>query len=158
MKAKFKRTYKLLQAAENLKDLGNVRILAGWIKPEQKHGDMPTAQLAQIMEYGAQIKRKNATIVIPPRPMLRFAARDKSKEWVQEAGEIAASVIEGKTEGKKAYEKLGAFIADDIKGTINTSSLFKPNAPSTVKKKGKNTPLIDTGVMRDQVDYKVTKK
>ena len=158
MKAKFKRTYKLLQAAENLKDLGNVRILAGWIKPEQKHGDMPTAQLAQIMEYGAQIKRKNATTVIPPRPMLRYAARDKSKEWFKEAGEIAASVIEGKTQGEKAYEKLGAFIADDIKGTINTSSLFKPNAPSTVKKKGKNTPLIDTGEMRDQVDYKVTKK
>lgn len=157
MKAKFKRTYKLLQATKNLGDLGNARISAGWVKPEQKHGDMPTAKLAQIMEYGATIKRKNATTVIPPRPMLRYTARDKGKEWVQEAGKIAANVIEGKTEGKKAYAQLGAFIADDIKGTINTSSLFKPNAPSTVKKKGKNTPLIDTGEMRDQVSFKVEK-
>lgn len=157
MKVKFKRTYKLLQATKNLGDLGNARILAGWVKPEQKHGETPTAHIAHILEYGATIKRKNATIVIPPRPMLRYTARDKGKEWVQEAGKIAANVIEGKTEGKKAYAQLGAFIADDIKGTINTSSLFKANAPSTVKKKGKNTPLIDTGEMRDQVSFKVEK-
>lgn len=185
MKAKFKRTYKLLQAAENVGNLGNARILAGWIRPEQKHGETPTAHIAHILEYGATInvtpkmrgffaagglksidgteikaplKKSTTVIKIPPRPMLRFTGKDKWKDWVKAAGEIAKAVTEGKTDPKKAYNQLGLTIVKDIQHTIDNSSLYIPNAPLTQKIKEKNTPLIDTGEMRDQVDYKVTKK
>lgn len=152
---KVKRTNKILQVMKSISDLGNVRIAAGWIHPGEKHADtqLTMAQLAQVMEYGAVTGKKTH---IPPRPMLRFTARLKGTEWAKEAGELSKNVLNGKQKGRGAYETLGMLIADDIKGTMSNASLYKPNAPATVKKKGKNTPLIDTGALRDAVDYKVT--
>lgn len=151
---KIKRTDKIRQVIKSVSDLGNVRIMAGWVRPGQKHGDtkLTMAQLACVMEYGAKVGKKT---YIPPRPMLRMTGRLKSKKWVQQAGKLVKSVLEGKSKGSTAQHTLGALIADDIKGVMNTSILFAPNAPSTVRKKGKNTPLIDTGELRDAVDYVV---
>lgn len=151
---KVKRTNKMQQVIKSISDLGNVRIMAGWVRPGQKHGDtkLTMAQLAYVMEYGAKVGKKT---YIPPRPMLRMTGRLKSKNWVQQAGKLAKSVLEGKSKGSTVPHKLGSLIADDIKSVMNTSILFTPNAPSTVRKKGKNTPLIDTGELRDAVDYVV---
>lgn len=142
------------QVIKNISNLGNMRILAGWVRPGQKHGDtkLTMAQLACVMEYGAKVGKKT---YIPPRPMLRLTGRLKSKNWVQQAGKLAKSVLDGKAKGNTAQYALGALIADDIKGVMNTSSLFAENRPSTVRKKGKNTPLIDTGELRDAVDFVV---
>lgn len=151
---KIKRTDKIRQVIKSVSDLGNVRIMAGWVRPGQKHGDtkLTMAQLAYVMEYGVKVAKRP---YIPPRPMLRITGRLKSKNWVQQAGKLTKSVLEGKTKGSTMPHKLGALIADDIKGVMNTSSLFAENRPSTVRKKGKNTPLIDTGELRDAVDYVV---
>ena len=35
---------------------------------------------------------------------------------------------------------------------------FEPNAPSTIKKKGSDKPLIDTGKMRQSVNFVIVKK
>ncbi|MDO5764086.1 MAG: hypothetical protein Q4P84_00090 [Elusimicrobiales bacterium] len=154
---KIKRTEKLRQVIKNASNLGNVRIEAGWIHPGEKHADtkLTMAQLAQVMEYGAVIGKKTH---IPPRPMLRMTGKLKVKEWVKEAAERTKDVLNGKQKDSDAYESLGALIADDIKGTMSNSALYAPNAPSTVKKKGKNTPLLDTLVLRGAVDYRSTKK
>ena len=151
---KVKRTNKMQQVIKSISDLGNVRIMAGWVRPGQKHGDtkLTMAQLAYVMEYGAKVGKKT---YIPPRPMLRITGRLKSKSWVQQAGKLAKSVLEGKKNAADAPAILGQTIADDIKSVMNTSILFTPNAPSTVREKGKNTPLIDTGELRDAVDYVV---
>lgn len=151
---KVKRTNKMQQVIKSISDLGNVRIMAGWVRPGQKHGDtkLTMAQLAYVMEYGAKVGKKT---YIPPRPMLCLTGRLKSKNWVKQAGKLAKSVLEGKNNAADVPAILGQIIADDIKGVMNASILFAPNAPSTVRKKGKNTPLIDTGELRDAVDYVV---
>lgn len=38
------------------------------------------------------------------------------------------------------------------------SGNFSPNAPSTIKKKGSNKPLIDTGHMRNSVNFVIQEK
>ncbi len=151
---KIKRTDKIRQVMKSVSDLGNVRIMAGWVRPGQKHGDtkLTMAQLACVMEYGAKVGKKT---YIPPRPMLRMTGRLKSKNWVQQAGKLAKSVLEGKSKGNTAQHTLGALIAADIKDVMNNSSLFAPNAPSTVRKKGKNTPLLDTLELVNAVWYEV---
>lgn len=151
---KIKRTDKIRQVIKSVSDLGNVRIMAGWVRPGQKHGDtkLTMAQLAYVMEYGVKVAKRP---YIPPRPMLRLTGRLKSKNWVQQAGKLAKSVLEGKAKGNTMPHKLGALIADDIKGVMNTSSLFAENRPSTVRKKGKNTPLLDTLELVNAVDYVV---
>ena len=35
---------------------------------------------------------------------------------------------------------------------------FVPNAPSTIRKKGSDKPLIDTGQLRQGVSYKICRK
>ena len=154
---KVKRSHKILEVIKNVSDLASARIMAGWIHQGQMHADtkLTMAQLAEVMEYGAITGKKTH---IPPRPMLRMTARLKSKDWVKQSGELSKEVMSGKLKGAAAYETMGMLIADDIKSVMNTSSLFTPNAPSTVKRKGKNTPLIDTGELRDAVDYKVYKR
>nr|DAH89309.1 MAG TPA: virion morphogenesis protein [Caudoviricetes sp.] len=151
---KVKRTNKMQQVIKSISDLGDVRIMAGWVRPGQKHGDtkLTMAQLAYVMEYGAKVGKKT---YIPPRPMLRLTGRLKSKSWVRQAGKLTKSVLEGKAKGSTVPHKLGALIADDIKGVMNTSILFTPNAPSTVRKKGKNTPLLDTLELVNAVWYEV---
>ena len=151
---KIKRTDKIRQVIKSVSDLGNVRIMAGWVRPGQKHGDtkLTMAQLACVMEYGVKVDKRP---YIPPRPMLRITGRLKSKNWVQQAGKLAKSVLEGKAKGNTMPHKLGALIADDIKGVMNTSSLFAENRPSTVRKKGKNTPLLDTLELVNAVWYEV---
>lgn len=151
---KIKRTDKIRQVIKSVSDLGNVRIMAGWVRPGQKHGDtkLTMAQLAYVMEYGVKVGKRP---YIPPRPMLRLTGRLKSKNWVQQAGKLAKSVLEGKVKGNTVPHKLGALIADDIKGVMNNSILFAPNAPSTVRKKGKNTPLLDTLELVNAVWYEV---
>ena len=154
MKVTRKKNAKVIASLETLADFGNTSVEVGWIQAGQRHEDtkLTVPQLAAVQEYGA-VAGNGA--VIPPRPMLRTTVRKRSKQWVRQAEELSKAVIEGKI--KQAEDIFGALVADDVKAMINDSSNWTPNAPATVRRKGKNTPLIDTGAMRDAVDYRVHK-
>ena len=53
-------------------------------------------------------------------------------------------------DAKAAAALTSTYIENLIKAKI-ASGNFTPNAPSTVKKKGRNQPLIDTGRMMNSV-------
>ena len=60
--------------------------------------------------------------------------------------------------GSEAMKALGIFLVAQIRQQIMTSkSWAKPNAPSTIAKKGSSQPLIDTAKMLDSADYKVNR-
>lgn len=154
MKVTRKKNAQVVASLETLADFGNTSIEVGWIQAGQRHEDtkLTVPQLAAVQEYGA-VAGNGA--VIPPRPMLRTAVRKRGKQWIKQAEELSKAVMAGKVKG--AEEIFGALVADDVKAMINDSSNWTPNAPATVRRKGKNTPLIDTGAMRDAVDYRVHK-
>jgi len=59
---------------------------------------------------------------------------------------------------KAKYEKeIGIFQKDLVQEKITNGS-FAPNAPSTVMAKGSSKPLIDTGRMRQSVNYVIQQK
>lgn len=159
MTIKRKTNKKLLASLETLADFANTSVEVGWVVPNQKHDktDLNMAQLAYVLINGATItnSKTGTTINIPPRPVFKTTVAQHSKEWVKEAGALSKEVLGGKTNNNSAATVLGALIADDMKGTINNSTNWAPNRPSTVRRKGKNTPLIDTGELRDAVDYRV---
>lgn len=96
-------------------------------------GDVSVAQAAYWNEYG--------TANIPARPFFRNTIAEKQDEWA----DSAASILQH-TDGDVG--RALALIGDDVKGDIveTIQNFGEPeNAPSTVKKKGFNTPLIDTG-------------
>ena len=57
----------------------------------------------------------------------------------------------------KTLERMGQGIKGQVQQSINELR-EPPLAPSTIKAKGFDKPLIDTGYMLDRVDYNVYRK
>lgn len=127
--------------------------------------DAKIAKIAKINEYGAiipvtakmrgwffynfNIRKSNNPIVIPPRPFMKTTINKNKNKWV----EILNNLLKNKTPDK-ALGTLGEVIKSDIQYTISNND-FIDNAPFTIMKKGRNQPLIDTGKMRNKVDYEI---
>lgn len=101
------------------------------------------AQVAFWNEYG--------TATIPPRPFFRNTIAEHKDEWPKQAAEM----LEANGGGvRQTLELMG----EGVKGQIvETIQAFRepPNATATVKKKGFDKPLIDTGTLWRSIDYEV---
>lgn len=92
----------------------------------------------------------------PARPFLRMSA-DENESKIRA---MCAQQLRNVTQGGNAEDSLkqiGVFQKGLIQEKIVTGS-FTPNAPATVRKKGSSRPLIDTGRMRQSVNFVVRKK
>lgn len=93
------------------------------------------------------------TVTIPSRPFMRNAIEKNRDRW----GALLSTNLK-KTGGDldKALnltaEKISSQIQDEIRDMMTP-----PNAQSTVRKKGRDKPLIDTGHMLNSVGYEVSK-
>jgi len=95
---------------------------------------------------------------IPARPFFTITAEQKKDKWVYEdALGIANGVILGKISLKYGLKALGEAVKADVQEVMGKASNFTPNAPSVIKRKGKNTPLIDTNQLRETLTVKVAK-
>ena len=87
----------------------------------------------------------------PPRPFMRTTVKKNRKKWrnfVQEVLPQYANNING------MMEKLGEIAVEDMTEMIRIWSK-PPNAPSTIRRKGFNDPLIDSGQMMDSVRMQI---
>jgi hypothetical protein len=87
---------------------------------------------------------------VPPRPFMRDTVITRKPKWLK----IVKEVLTESLDVDRTFRILGDVIADDVSQMI--TAYAKPeNAPSTIAKKGFNDPLVDTGLMRDSVGWKV---
>lgn len=112
------------------------------------------AQVAAWNEYGTP---RN-----PERPAFRSSFFINREKYLKQLKKIAAKNLVGKKTGKKPFSALGKEAQKDIQASIARGG-WKPNAKSTQLQKGGgkqliNNPLIDTGLLLESVDYRVTKK
>lgn len=110
-------------------------------------GKYPTGMsiplVAWINEYGRPDHNQ------PPRPFFRQMIVKESNSW---QGKIKRLLM--KYDSLKTLKMMG----EDIKGAIVESInelLVPPLSPITIKKKGFSKPLIETGIMKKTVDFKV---
>lgn len=109
---------------------GTVRV--GIIESQTYPDGESVAQVAYWNEYG--------TATIPARPFFRNTIAEKQGEWADKAAEL----LKQSDDTNHALALIGEGVKGDIVETIQ--NFREPeNAPSTVKKKGFNKPLIDTG-------------
>lgn len=114
-----------------------------------KNADLSVAALAAVHEFGSSDGR------IPERSFMRSAV-DGSKNQLQAlVDKISAKVFDGDMDRKKGLGLIGQFLKDRIVAKIN-SGVPPPNAPSTVARKGSSKTLIDTGQLKNSVDWEVT--
>jgi hypothetical protein len=74
-----------------------------------------------------------------------------SPAWPLEVGKVIKAVD---FDGGKALQLMGERIKDQLQGSIR-ELVEPPLSPYTIKKKGFDKPLIDTGHMLNSVDYDV---
>lgn len=125
--------------------------------------DAKNANIAQKNEYGGvytvdpEYKNRalqkgiylGGSITIIPRPFMRTTVDKNKNKWV----EILNNLLKNKTPDK-ALATLGKVIKSDIQYTISNND-FRENPPHIAEIKGRNKPLIDTGEMRNKVDYEI---
>lgn len=96
------------------------------------------------------------TVHIPARPFLRQSVDDNLSKINNFLQEKKKDLVRG-ISAEQVLKEIGIFQKDLIQEKI-TDGDFAPNAESTVKKKGSSKPLIDTGRMRQSVNYEIKKK
>ncbi len=93
---------------------------------------------------------------IPSRPFMRDSV-DKHRQEIGKAIEAQkAALLKGATT-KKVLSALGLFQLDLIQTEIDQGS-FVANAPSTIRKKKSDKPLINNGHLKSLVQYQIVKK
>ena len=93
---------------------------------------------------------------IPSRPFLRQTC-DKSGENIAKFGEQAIRKVTQGGSADTALMQIGNYVKGQVQNEI-ASGDFAPNSPVTIRKKGSETPLIDTGTMRKSVSFHICKK
>ena len=92
---------------------------------------------------------------IPPRPVLEPAIRD-SKEAIgkQIAGAYRAAMHGDMEKAERGLKRAGKVAQNAARGWFeNPKNKWPPNSQRTIKAKGSDSPLIDTGEMRKSITY-----
>ena len=132
-----------------LKELDGKEVSAGILKNagKSKKG-VPVVDYAIYNEFG--------TRHIPSRPFVRIASDENRKAWGDMAVSEAGNIVDGHGSASQVLEKLGKRMQQDIRKVIgDKAKLLPPLAKATVRRKGHDKPLIDTGLMKSKVDYRI---
>ena len=145
--------HKLSPKLSKLKNV-EVNIKAGVLKEKNpiypKRG-LPVSQIALYNEVGVISTNKGSSI--PARPFLKKTAvenRNIIKDYFK--GEFLKEY--SMKDIKLISTKIGMKLKREIKKNITAWKTPK-NSPYTIKKKGFNNPLIETGLLRKSINYKV---
>lgn len=131
---------------EKLKEL---QVFVGFQSGEVKDDrGVDMAQIAMWNELG--------TSTSPSRPFLRMSV-DENESKIQAMGRENLKTLTSGGTAETILKKTGAFGVSLVQEKIKSGS-FEPNAPSTIRKKGSDHPLIDSGRMRQSVKYVIKKK
>ena len=144
-----------------LKALKGKKVEAGWFESDRYGATKksatgtPVAKIARINEFGATITRGEKTIIIPSRPFMRGAWMKFRSDRQKIQAKIAKQIIDRGITGEQALGQIGNILEGYIVGSVRDGG-WQGNADSTIKKKGFDKPLIDTGHMWKTVTSKVS--
>lgn len=147
------------------KDLGKAKIerelkaakkivaLVGIPSDAKRHEDNPyigLAQIAYIMEKGSAVNN------IPARPFMLQTRERNEKRMMGLSKKLLKAISNGSTTAMDAIKKLGESYEGAMKRIFIEGS-FAPNATATIRRKKSSRPLIDTGLLRQSIKFKVAK-
>lgn len=90
----------------------------------------------------------------PPRPFLKLARGEINKRTAPVAKESIKRINIGEMSKKTALSLMGAVSVGAVQSTIRGLKV-PPNSPRTVRFKGSDNPLVDTGRLAQSVTYAV---
>jgi hypothetical protein len=126
-------------------------VQVGFPKGANYEDGTPVAYVAAIQEFGAPAAK------IPPRPFFAPAIKDNEVKWVKSIRGGIVQVTKGNMTADGVLEAVGLVAVGDVQASIEAVN-SPPLAPATIKAKGFDKPLQDTGLMLASVSSKVTNK
>lgn len=126
-----------------IESLGAGELEVGLLGNPGEHGSLEELwRIAWINELGSAQKR------IPPRPFITQARMQFESEFAEDF----ASLVGLGYSRVAVLHTLGEKYAREWREIIDLWTT-PPNAPATIRKKGFDDPLVETGAMRDAVTY-----
>lgn len=110
------------------------------------------AENSDLAEYAAA--NEFGTDTIPERSFLRTTVDENEARYAEVISRGVRKVVDGRSTFRVEFGKIGERVVRDVQRKIRAIK-DPPNAPATVARKGVNNPLIDTGRMRQSIDYVV---
>lgn len=93
----------------------------------------------------------------PSRPFMRDSVDDNIDKINAFLKVQLKKLVTGGTDAESVLKAIGVFQKGLVQKQIIDGD-FEPNAPSTIKRKGSDKPLVDTGRMRQSVNFVVKEK
>lgn len=154
VKGDFKKLEKILQSLKSgyYVDIG---ILENSSYPDGEN----VAYIGGVHEFGTDIAGRGNKTVIPKRSFIRMPLEKKSAEITKLVEKnLQKNLAKGDIE--QIFKEVGIACEIQIQQAFETSGFgtWESNKDSTVAKKGSSKPLIDTGVLRKSITWKVGKK
>lgn len=133
---------------DELNKLINLEVHVGFQEGAVYDDGASLAQVAAYNEFGSSDT--------PARPFMRQSFENHEAELRQACAAVNNKILRGES-AENAMKTLGAFAVGVVQMEIMDGD-FEPNKPSTIKRKGSDRPLIDTGHMRQSVKYVVKER
>jgi hypothetical protein len=121
------------------------KVRVGFLERKTYPGGATVPMVAAIHEYGGGR--------VPPRPFFRPMIKDKKDEWK----DLSARLMKAHMNTETVLGILGEHISGELRQSI-LSVPGPPLARSTVKKKGFDKLLVNTGLMLESIDWEIHKK
>lgn len=132
-----------------LRELGSLEVRVGYQHGKEQEDDgTDICDIAMFNELG--------TVNIPSRPFLRDSVDKHIPAINHMLAEQEKVLLSGGT-AKEILNTVGLFQKDLIQTEIEQGD-FIANAPETIRRKGSEKPLIDTGRLKNSVNYQIVKK
>lgn len=127
---------------------GNKHLDVGWWSSSYgaENNNLPIAQVAKWNNEG--------TITSPARPFLSIDFINHCVKYLPSFAVSLNLIAQGKSNWDTEYKKLGARAKEDLQAIIDDYT-DPANSPITIAIKGRDDPLVDTGLMRDSVNVRV---
>lgn len=119
---------------------------------ERSDGEISNAALAYIHELGAPAAN------IPARPFMAPGIEDAKERITAQLEKGSKALMEGNAhKADQALNAAGLIAVNSIKNKISDGD-FAPLKDSTIKRKGSDRPLLDSGQMRNSITYLVVNR
>lgn len=132
---------------QELKKLAELEVVVGYQEGQAYDDGASLSEVAAYNEFGSSDT--------PARPFMKQSFEKRERELQAACNQVNISLSNGDT-AQHALNVLGVVAKGMVQEEIGSGD-FAPNAPSTVRQKKSDQPLIDTGHMRQSVNYVIRK-
>lgn len=131
-----------------LKELGQLEVRIGIQQGETNEDGVDLVDIAMFNELG--------TVHIPSRPFLRDSV-DANGDQINTFLQAMKKELLQDASAEEVLNKIGAFQKGLVQEQIVKGD-FAPNSEETIRRKGSDTPLVDTGRMRQSINFVIQQK